>query len=87
MTGSRNMAQVSIDPRLELGMYANAFRVLDSDIPAKVFLEFLLYSPTVNRATVVSRVRAPRKLLPIMVTHLQATLSLLNMPPGSLPLN
>lgn len=81
---SQVIEDINIEPHQELGVYANAFRVLDGDVPSRVFLEFLLYSPTVNRALVVTRLRVPRKLLPIIVNQLATTKALIEMRPGSL---
>jgi hypothetical protein len=74
---------ISIEPPLELGVYANAFRVLDGDLPSRVFLEFLLYSPTLHRALVVARVRVSPKLLPVMINQLRGTLALVEMTPSA----
>ena len=88
MSDSRRVdLEVTLEPQLELGLYANAFRVLDGDLASRVFLEFLLYSPTANKALVVARIRVSRKLLPIMINQLTGTLALLHMEPGSGPLN
>ena len=41
----------------QLGAFANAFRASES-ADGGIFLDFLLYSPTEQRATVVTRIRA-----------------------------
>lgn len=47
-----------------LGIFANAFRVLEGMSPGGCVLEFLVYSQNEDRAQVMSRVRVPKSLLP-----------------------
>lgn len=56
-----------VNPLEALGVYANAFRILDEAVgtePDKCLLEFLVYSQTEDLAKVVGRVLVKKGLLP-----------------------
>jgi hypothetical protein len=54
---------VTVDDSCKLGIFANAFRVIEEAGP-DCFLDFLLYSAQEQTAQVVSRVRVRRVFLP-----------------------
>ena len=56
---------VAVDPELALGVYANAFRVLDAG-DEQCLLEFLVYSETENRAAIVDRIPVKKSFLPVI---------------------
>lgn len=60
-TGVRTEVIVGAD--VKFGVFANAFRVVE-DAEDERLLDFLVYSPAENIATVVSRVRVHAGLLP-----------------------
>jgi len=56
-----------LTPLEALGVYANAFRIVDEVVdedPDRCLLEFLVYSKTEDLAQVVGRVRVKKGLLP-----------------------
>lgn len=56
---------VMIPPEKIAGDYANAFRVF-RDSNREWFLDFLVYSVTDNRATLIARVRVLEEFLPVL---------------------
>lgn len=54
------------------GIFANAFRILDSDDGC--VLEFLVYSPNERRAFLVSSIRLPQALLPVVREQVRCSL-------------
>lgn len=65
-------------PSNEFGEFANAFRyILDGN---EVLLDFCIYSARDQRARVVSRVRIPQELFPVISQRLASGLV---PPPGS----
>jgi len=65
---------VTVSPELALGVYANAFRVLDGK-GGRCKLEFLVYSETEHRAAVVARVPLRKALLPLIRDEMTSSLS------------
>ena len=56
---------------LRTGLYSNAFRIVeDSDTPSDCFIDFLITSPTEEKAFVTTRVRVRKEFLYEMVRHL-----------------
>ena len=48
----------------KIGLYSNAFRIKDDpDTPSDCFLDFLITSPTEEKAFVISRVRVRKEFL------------------------
>ena len=62
MTTQRVNCDVRVPPHRRLGEYANAFRIL-ADTGPEFLLDFLVYSQSERRATVVARVRMHRDSL------------------------
>lgn len=58
---------VPVDPGQVLGVFANAFRVVDEALEAdQCLLEFLVYSQTEDLARVVGKVLVNKGLLPVI---------------------
>lgn len=56
---------------LRTGLYSNAFRIVeDSDTPSDCFIDFLITSPTEEKAFVTTRIRVRKEFLYEMVQHL-----------------
>ena len=56
---------------LRTGLYSNAFRIVeDSDTPSDCFIDFLITSPSEEKAFVTTRVRVRKEFLYEMVQHL-----------------
>ena len=56
---------------LRTGLYSNAFRIVeDSDTPSDCFIDFLITSPTEEKAFVTTRIRVRKEFLYEMVRHL-----------------
>ena len=66
---------------LQLGEYANAFRVV-ADSSAEVLLDFCVYSAATNVAKVVSRVRVQRAFLGFIDARLREALHEFAVEPG-----
>lgn len=55
----------------KLGLYSNAFRILeDEETPSDCFIDFLVASPTNKKAFVTTRVRVRKEFLYEMVSYL-----------------
>jgi hypothetical protein len=67
---------VRVDPQVQFGDYANAFRVLDGEGDDERVLEFLVYSEVEEVAVVVRRVRIHRALVPEMESMMSMVLEL-----------
>jgi len=57
--------EVFVPPELAFGVFANAFRVVDTD-DGRCRLEFLVYSETGHQAKVVSKVPVRKSFLPVI---------------------
>ncbi len=57
--------EVEVDPALAFGVFANAFRVVETN-EADCLLEFLVYSATEQRAKVVDKVPVRKSFLPVI---------------------
>jgi hypothetical protein len=56
---------VVVPPELMFGVFANAFRVADTD-DGRCLLEFLIYSAADHRAKVVGKVPVRKSFLPVI---------------------
>ena len=63
MAHSQRITNVTVEPGLKHGVFANAFRIVDEAGP-DCFLDYMVYSAEANEATVVARVRVRRDFLP-----------------------
>lgn len=53
------------------GLYSNAFRIVeDSDTPSDCFIDFIITSPSEQKAFITTRVRVRKEFLYEMVIHL-----------------
>ena len=68
---------ILVDPELDLGEYANAFRVLDEE--GDCVLEFLVYSEISKKARVVRRIVVNPNMLPAIRDQLTKVLNLIEM--------
>ena len=64
---------VQVPPEHRLGVYANAFRVLEGP-DGRCQMEFLVYSDVENTAAVVSRAPVSRSLLPVIRSRIKEVL-------------
>jgi|APSaa5957512535_1039671.scaffolds.fasta_scaffold145806_1 hypothetical protein len=62
---------VAVDPAKVFGVFANAFRVTETD-DGRCLLEFLVYAATEDRSTVVQRVSVPKSFLPLIRDRIAA---------------
>lgn len=69
---------ILINPELDLGEFANAFRVLEDEDGGCV-LEFLVYSETGKKAKLVRRITVNPALLPRIRDKLTKVLNLIEM--------
>ena len=67
------ISAVSVPKSRQLGVYANAFRVVQ-DSPEEFLLDFVVYSDSEKVAEVVGRVRVHANMLPAIRDSLAATL-------------
>ena len=65
--------EVQVDPQEAMGIFANAFRVVE-DEAGRCLLEFFVYSSTEDRAVLVSRIPVRKNLLPVFLGHLNESL-------------
>ena len=65
--------EVSVPPEHQVGVFANAFRLLH-DSGNEWFLDFLAHSEQEKKATVVARVRVLEEFLPSICDRLNLTL-------------
>ena len=63
MAHSQRITNVTVEPKLKHGVFANAFRIVEETGP-DCFLDYMVYSAEANEATVVARVRVRRDFLP-----------------------
>lgn len=71
--GKSASPKVLVPPELQVGVFANAFRMLH-DSGNEWFLDFLAHSETEGKATVVARVRVQEAFLPSIRERLNQTL-------------
>jgi hypothetical protein len=60
---------VEIDESCRFGKFANAFRIVEGP-PKEVYLDFLIYSGSEQQASVVSRIKVKKELLPVIRDYL-----------------
>lgn len=65
--------EVAVAPEKVLGVFANAFRVTETD-DGLCLLEFLVYAATEARSAVVQCVSVPKSFLPIIRDRITACL-------------
>jgi len=73
MTTKQANPEVRVPAEHQVGMFANAFRLLH-DSGNEWFLDFLVHSPTEGAATVVARIRVQEAFLPSIRDRLTNTL-------------
>lgn len=72
-TDRRVDCAVTIPPELQLGAFANAFRIIQ-DTGQDFYLDFLVFSETEKKAVLVARIRVHATFLPAVRERLNATL-------------
>lgn len=78
MTDNRVECPVYVPEHLVLGQFANAFRLVQDTGP-EWFLDFLVYSETEKRASLVSRVRVHESFLASIRDRLVSTMTEIQM--------